>query len=82
LIASQLSFTTAIPHLAKIIAAEIKDKTRILAEHPLIGRAVEGRPEIRQLVLEVANARYVFCYAFDGTRLVMLRVFHTREARD
>jgi hypothetical protein len=32
-------------------------------------------------VLEVANAIYVFCYAFDGERLVMLRVFHSREQR-
>lgn len=69
------------PRLAKTIGAEIKDKARILSEHPLIGRAIEGRPEFRELVLEVANAKYAFCYGFDGTRLVMLRVFHSREAR-
>jgi hypothetical protein len=33
-------------------------------------------------VLQVLNAPYVFQYRFDGERLVMLRVFHGREARD
>lgn len=70
------------PRLAKVIAAEIKHKAGILVEHPLIGRAIEGRPEYRELVLEVANAKYVFCYGFDGERLVMLRIFHSREARE
>jgi len=40
------------PRLAKIIAAEIKDKAGILSEHPLIGRAIEGRPQYRELVLK------------------------------
>jgi plasmid stabilization system protein ParE len=70
------------PRLADIIAAEIKSKVRILSEYPLVGRAIRGRPEYRELVLEVANAKYVFRYAFDGKRLVMLRVFHSREQRE
>lgn len=70
------------PRLANVIAAEIKEKARILCEHPLIGRAIQGRPQYRELVLEVANAKYLFRYVFDGERLVMLRVFHGREARE
>ena len=31
------------PRLAKIIASAIKDKARILSEHPLIGRAIVAR---------------------------------------
>ncbi len=69
------------PHLAKIVAAEIKDKARILSEHPLIGRPLKGRVEYRELVLEVLNARYVFRYRYDSVRLVMLRIFHGREQR-
>jgi plasmid stabilization system protein ParE len=65
----------------EIVAAEIRDRARVLAEHPLIGRPIEGRPEFRELVLDVLNARYVFRYATDGVRLVMLRVFHSRELR-
>ena len=30
----------------------------------------------------VLGAAYVFQYRFDGTRVAMLRVFHSREARD
>jgi plasmid stabilization system protein ParE len=70
------------PRLAQVIAAEIKEKARLLEDHPLLGRAIEGRPQYREFVLEVANAAYVFCYAFDGERLVMLRVFHSREQRE
>ena len=47
-----------------------------------MGRPIQGRSEYRQLVLEVLNARYVFHYAFDGKRPVMLRVFHSREVRE
>ncbi|MFZ0422910.1 MAG: type II toxin-antitoxin system RelE/ParE family toxin [Xanthobacteraceae bacterium] len=70
------------PRLAKIIAAEIKHKAAILSEHPKIGRPIEGRSEYRELVLEIANAKYIFRYVFDGGRLVMLRVFHSRESRE
>jgi toxin ParE1/3/4 len=70
------------PHLAKVVAAEIQAKARVLSEHPLIGRPLRGHPQYRELVLDVLNARYVFRYATDGKRLVMLRVFHSREQRE
>ena len=70
------------PSLAAIVAREIIEKTQVLSEHPGLGRPIAGRPEYRQIVLEVLGAAYVFQYRFDGTRLVMLRVFHGREARD
>ena len=44
------------PQLAKSIANQIRQRTSLLEEHPLIGRAIEGRPHFRELVLEVANA--------------------------
>lgn len=70
------------PELAKIVATEIRSKAAILCDHPLAGRPIANRPEFRELVLEVLNARYVFRYATDGKRLVMLRVFHGRELRE
>lgn len=69
------------PDLAPVVAQAIVAKTSILAEHPLMGRALADRPEYRELVLEVAGAAYVFQYRYDGRRLVMLRVFHGRERR-
>ena len=70
------------PRLAKIVAREIIDKAQILSDHPLLGRAIEGRGEYRQIVLQVLNAAYVFQYRYDGERLVMLQVFHGRERRE
>jgi plasmid stabilization system protein ParE len=70
------------PALAPRVAQEIIAKTQVLADHPLLGRQVRGREEYRQIVLQVLNARYVFQYRYDGERLVVLRVFHGREARE
>lgn len=48
------------PELARTIAQEIVDKAQVLADFPRIGRPISGRREYRQLVLQVANAPYVF----------------------
>jgi plasmid stabilization system protein ParE len=70
------------PYMAQIIAAEILNRTRIISEHPQLGRPIDGRGDYRELVLSVLNTSYVFRYGYDGERLVMLRVFHGREQRD
>jgi toxin ParE1/3/4 len=70
------------PTLAATVATAIIDKVKVLSEHPQLGRPIAGREEYRQMVLQVHGAAYVFQYRFDGQRLVMLRVFHSREARE
>jgi plasmid stabilization system protein ParE len=70
------------PALAAIVATAIIDKVQLLSEHPSLGRPIAGRKEYRQMVLQVLGATYVFQYRFDGRRLVMLRVYHGREARE
>jgi plasmid stabilization system protein ParE len=70
------------PYMAQIIAAEILNRTRIISEHPQLGRPVEGRADYRELALSVLNTTYVFRYGYNGDRLVMLRVFHGREQRE
>ncbi|MGE0039345.1 MAG: type II toxin-antitoxin system RelE/ParE family toxin [Xanthobacteraceae bacterium] len=70
------------PSLAPRVAQEIKAKAQSLADFPQSGRPLAGRDVYRQIVLEVLNARYVFQYRYDGERLVILRVFHGREARE
>lgn len=70
------------PSLAGIVAGEIVAKVQVLSEHPMLGRPIASRDEYRQIALQVVGATYVFQYRFDGKRLVMLRVYHAREARD
>ena len=69
------------PDLAPIVAREIIDRAQVLSEFPRLGRPLGARAEYRQLVLQVLNAPYVFQYRFADQRLVILRVFHGREAR-
>jgi plasmid stabilization system protein ParE len=70
------------PELVGIVAQEIIEKAKVLSSFPKLGRPISRHEEYRQLVLQVLNAPYVFQYRFDGSRLVILRVFHGREQRD
>jgi plasmid stabilization system protein ParE len=70
------------PRLGRIVAREIVQKAQILQDHPELGRSIQGSKEYREVVLQVLNASYIFQYACDGERIVMLRVFHGREARE
>jgi plasmid stabilization system protein ParE len=67
--------------LAERVARELVFKAQMLSKLPHSGRALAGRQEYRQVVLRVLNARYVFQYRYAADRLVILRIFHGREAR-
>lgn len=68
------------PELSVIVAEAIIARTQILSRHPRLGRPIAGREEYRQLVLQVLGGDYVFQYRYDDAILVILRVFHAREA--
>jgi plasmid stabilization system protein ParE len=70
------------PALATVVAKEIIAKVQVLSDHPQLGRPIAGRKEYREVVLQVLGAAYVFQYRFDGQRLVILRIYHAREARE
>jgi plasmid stabilization system protein ParE len=70
-----------LPELAAIVGREIIARAQVLSRHPKLGRPLSTREEYRQLILEVLGAAYVFQYRYDGSRLVILRVFHGRESR-
>ena len=69
------------PHLASQVATAIIKESRVLLDHPRLGRSIGGHDEYRQLSLRVLNGVYVFQYRIEGERIVMLRVFHGRESR-
>jgi plasmid stabilization system protein ParE len=69
------------PELAAVVADEIIARAELLSRHPKLGRPISTREEYRQIVMQVLGGTYVFQYRYDGGRVVMLRVFHGREAR-
>jgi plasmid stabilization system protein ParE len=69
------------PDLAAMVADAIIVRTQVLSRHPRLGRPIAGREEYRQLVLQVLGDDYIFQYRYDGTHLMILRVFHAREDR-
>jgi plasmid stabilization system protein ParE len=69
------------PELAAIVAEEIIARAQVLSRHPKLGRPLATREEYRQIVMQVLGGAYVFQYRYDGNRIVILRVFHGREAR-
>jgi plasmid stabilization system protein ParE len=70
------------PYLARIVASEILAKAQIISEHPELGRPIAERENYREVLLRILNATYAVQYGYDGKRLVVLRVFHGREARE
>jgi toxin ParE1/3/4 len=69
------------PSLAGEIAGALKDRAKLLADNPRLGRAIGGRDEYRQVVLRALKAAYILQYRIDGERVVILRVSHSREKR-
>jgi plasmid stabilization system protein ParE len=47
------------PSLSAVVGREIIAKAQVLAAHPRLGFPIRGRPEYRQLVLQVLRASYV-----------------------
>jgi plasmid stabilization system protein ParE len=69
------------PKMAKLVGREIVQKSDLLIEHPEMGRHLSRRPDLRQVVVRVLNASYIIHYRAMPDRVVILRVFHGREAR-
>jgi len=68
--------------MAKVVGHDLIEKTRVLGENPRLGHQIAGHGHYRQIVLRVLNAAYVLQYRIEDDRIVILRVFHGREARD
>jgi plasmid stabilization system protein ParE len=73
------------PSLAAIVAREIIEKTQVLSEHPRLGRQDGQSPAVLNIdrsCWKSSEQPMSFSIASTATRLVMLRVFHGREARE
>ena len=69
------------PDLATRVANELIVRADVLRRHPKLGRPIATREEYREVVLQVLGGTYVLQYRYDGRAVLMLRVFHSREAR-
>ena len=67
--------------LATRVALELIVKADVLRRHPTLGRPLTVRADYRELVLRVLGGAYALQYRYDGRSVLMLRVFHSREAR-
>ncbi|MEI8302178.1 MAG: type II toxin-antitoxin system RelE/ParE family toxin [Burkholderiales bacterium] len=68
------------PPLARVAVERIAEATRILAQHPLIGRPVRGT--VRELVISSGKTGYVALYRLQRglDEVQILAVRHQREA--
>jgi len=69
------------PDLAARVASELVERAEVLRRHPKIGRAIAGREEYREILLRALGGTYALQYRYDGRSILMLRVFHGREAK-
>jgi plasmid stabilization system protein ParE len=67
------------PRSALAAASAIRTGVDLLAQHPLIGRPVEG--ELRELVISFGKTGYVALYRFvpSENRVRVLAIRHQRE---
>lgn len=69
------------PELAARVASELIARAEVLRRHPKLGRSIATREEYREFALQVLGATYVLQYRYDGSTILMLRVFRSREGR-
>jgi plasmid stabilization system protein ParE len=69
------------PTLSTYVAQEIISTVARLAAFPYLGRPLGRRQDYRESPLRVLNATYVIRYRVRGEQVLILRVFHGREAR-
>jgi plasmid stabilization system protein ParE len=69
------------PVLARQAMAAIVEATNALCEFPGLGRLLQRPTQARALRVPFGTAAYVIHYKVEGTEIVVLRAWHSREAR-
>lgn len=59
----------------------IRASSKILLQHPEIGRRIDGmEPEYREWLIDFGESGYVMLYRHDGQTIMILALRHQREA--
>jgi toxin ParE1/3/4 len=69
------------PKAAKNAAKSIVEAANLLLDHPHLGRPMDDMPEFNQLPIPFGQRGYVLRYRIDGDKIIILRIWHTREDR-
>lgn len=73
--------TSENPDAAQRAIRSIREGVKVLARHPDVGRPVEGMaPEFREWIIPFGRDAYLALYRYTGADVVMLAVWHGREA--
>ena len=69
------------PKAAANAARCIIDATNLLLDHPHLGHPIADLPEFNELFIAFGQYGYVIRYRIINEKIVILRVWHTREDR-
>lgn len=67
------------PQAAQRSASRIKEAAQILKENPEAGRPVEEVLPFRDLIIPFGSGNYILRYREEPSRVVIVRVRHSRE---
>jgi plasmid stabilization system protein ParE len=68
------------PDAARRAAESLKKAAKLLAEHPGLGKRLEGRTD-RELMVPFGQRGYALRYRLDGETIVVLKIWHSFEDR-
>ncbi len=69
------------PKAATNAAQCIIKAANLLLDNPYLGHPMENMPEFNQLFIPFGQNGYVIRYRIDNEKIIILRVWHTREDR-
>lgn len=69
------------PKAAANAARRIIEAASLLLDHPQLGHPMDDLPEFNELAIPFGQRGYVMRYRIDGKKIIILRVWHSREDR-
>lgn len=69
------------PKAAANAARRILDAANLLLEQPYLGHPIDEMPEFHKLFIPFGKNGYDLKYRLDNNKIVILRIWHSREDR-